>query len=147
VAEQTLVMPDEMPPARAASHRSMDAVRRKARDEWLALFAEDGFVQDPVGPSPLDETGEGHHGREAIGRFWDATIAGLAKVEFAIHDSFASGDECANVATIYAHLADGNVMRTDGVFVYRVGPDGLLRSLRAHWEWDRAIATIGRPEG
>ena len=130
-------------PARAGSQRSMDAVRRKAKDEWVALFAEDGVVQDPVGPSPLDESGEGHHGREAIGRFWDATIAGLERIEFDIRDSFAGGDECANVGTILAHLPGGGVMRTEGVFVYRVGPDGLLRSLRAHWEWDRAIATLG----
>jgi ketosteroid isomerase-like protein len=129
-------------PARAASHRSMDAVGRRARDEWIALFAEDGVVQDPVGRSPLDETGEGHRGHEAIGRFWDATIAGLDRVGFAIHDSFATGDEVANVATIFAHFPDGNVMRTDGVFVYRVREDGLLVSLRAFWEWDRAMATI-----
>jgi ketosteroid isomerase-like protein len=121
----------------------MDAVGRKAKDEWVALFAEDGFVQDPVGPSPLDETGDGHHGRDAIGRFWDATIASIEQVEFEIHDSFASGDEVANVATILAHLPGGSVMRTDGVFVYRIGTDGLLRSLRAFWEWDRAMATIG----
>jgi ketosteroid isomerase-like protein len=135
-------MTDEEHPARAASHRSMDAVGRKARDEWVALFAEDGFVQDPVGRSPLDETGEGHHGHEAIGRFWDATIASIERVEFEIHDSFASGHEVANVATILAHLPGGLLMRTDGVFVYDVGPDGLLRSLRAFWEWDRAMATI-----
>ena len=120
----------------------MDAVARKAKDEWVALFAEDGFVQDPVGRSPLDETGEGHHGHDGIARFWDATIASIERVEFEIHDSFAAGDEVANVATILAHLPGGSVMRTDGVFVYRIGPDGLLRSLRAFWEWDRAMGTI-----
>jgi ketosteroid isomerase-like protein len=131
-------------PARIASHRSMDAVGRKAKDEWVALFAEDGFVQDPVGRSPLDETGQGHHGHAAIGAFWDATIASIERVEFELHDSFAAGDEVANVATILAHLPGGMVMRTDGVFVYRINPDGLLHSLRAFWEWDRAMATIGQ---
>lgn len=132
-------------PARAMSRRSMDAVGRKAREEWIALFAPDGVVQDPVGRSPLDETGEGHRGHEAIGRFWDTTIAGLERVGFEIHDSFAAGDEVANVATILAYLPDGNVMRTDGVFVYRLDGEGRLASLRAFWEWDRAIATIGPP--
>ena len=132
-------------PARAASHRSMDCVGRKARDEWVALFAEDGFVQDPVGVSALDPTGYGHHGHEAIGQFWDATIAGLAKIEFTIHDSFAAGDEVANVATIWAFFPDGNRLQTDGVFIYRINPDGKLHSLRAVWEWDRAMATIGPP--
>jgi steroid delta-isomerase len=138
-------MAAEEHPARAASQRSMDAVGRKAKDEWVALFAEDGFVQDPVGRSPLDETGLGHHGHEAIGAFWDATIASIERVGFELHDSFAAGDEVANVATILAHLPGGMVMRTDGVFVYRVNPDGLLHSLRAFWEWDRAMATIAAP--
>jgi steroid delta-isomerase len=135
-------MTDEEHPARAMSRRSMDCVSRKARDEWVALFADDGYVQDPVGVSPLDETGDGHHGHEAIGAFWDATIASIEKVGFEIHDSFAAGDECCNVATILAYLPGGLLMRTDGVFIYRLAPDGRLQSLRAHWEWDRAMATI-----
>jgi ketosteroid isomerase-like protein len=139
-------MSGEEHPARAASKRSMDCVARRARDEWVALFAEDGFVQDPVGPSPLDEAGQGHHGHEAIGAFWDANIGILEDVGFDIRDSFAAGDECANVGTILAHLPGGLLMRTEGVFVYRVDPDGRLRSLRAFWEWDRAMATIGPTE-
>ena len=63
-------------------------------------------------------------------------------MEFELHDSFASGDEVANVATITTHIVGGMTMRTEGVFVYRLGADGLLHSLRAHWEWDRAMATI-----
>ena len=136
-------MSEDEHPARAMAKRSMDAVARKAKDEWVALFADEGFVQDPVGRSPLDETGEGHHGHEAIGRFWDDTIASIERVGFEIHDSFAAGDECCNVATIFAHLPGGMVMRTDGVFVYRLDPDGKLHSLRAFWEWERAMATIG----
>ena len=139
-------MSEDEHPARAMARRSMDAVSRKAKDEWVALFAEDGVVQDPVGRSPLDEAGEGHRGHEAIAAFWDATIASIERVGFEIHDSFAAGDEVANVATIFAHLPGGLVMRTDGVFVYRLGPDGRLSSLRAFWEWDRAMATIGPPE-
>lgn len=139
-------MSTEEHPARAMSHRSMDCVARKAKDEWVALFAEDGFVQDPVGRSPLDETGEGHHGHEAIAAFWDATIASIEEVGFEIHDSFAAGDECCNVATILAHLPGGLLMRTDGVFVYRLNAEGKLASLRAYWEWDRAMATIA-PKG
>ena len=86
----------------------MDAVGRKARDEWVALFAEDGFVQDPVGRSRRStRPARATTATRPSARFWDATIAGLAKVEFDIHDSFAAGDECANVATILAHLPGG----------------------------------------
>jgi steroid delta-isomerase len=129
-------------PARTASRRSMDAVTRGAKDEWLALFAPDAVVEDPIGPSPLDPTGEGHRGPAAIAAFWDRTIAQAERFEFAIDDSFAAGDEVANVGTISAYLPGGMRVDTEGVFTYRVGPDGLIRALRAFWEVDRAMATL-----
>ena len=129
-------------PARAASQRSMAAVKAQDRAAWLALFADDAVVEDPVGPSWLDPTGEGHRGKEAIGRFFDTTIATLEGVRFEIVDSFAAGDEVANVGTIHLHFPGGGVGRCEGVFVYRVDDDGLLVSLRAFWEVDRMTATM-----
>jgi steroid delta-isomerase len=129
-------------PARVASRRSMDAVTRGAKDEWLTLFAPDAVVEDPIGPSPLDPAGEGHRGLAAIAAFWDRTIAQAERFEFTIDDSFAAGDEVANVGTISAYLPGGMRVDTEGVFTYRVGPDGLIRALRAFWEVDRAMATL-----
>ena len=61
-------LPDHFPPhpARDASLRSMQAVEAGDRSAWLALFAEDAVVEDPIGPSPFDPEGDGHRGREAI---------------------------------------------------------------------------------
>lgn len=132
-------------PARAASHRSMAAVKAKDRAGWLALWAEDGCVEDPVGVSWLDPTGAGHRGKEAIGRFFDATIATLEGLRFEIVDSFAAGNEVANVGTIHLHLPGGATGRCEGVFVYRVDDDGLLVSLRAFWEIERMTATMSSP--
>lgn len=139
--------PDGEHPARAASIRSMTAVAAGDKEGWLALWAEDAVVEDPVGPSIFDQAGKGHHGRAAIGAFWDLTIGNMARMEFRITDSFAAGDEVANIGTISAIAADGTRIDTDGVFVYRVGEDGLLRSLRAFWEMDRALATVSKPAG
>ena len=129
-------------PARAASQRSMAAVKAQDREGWLALFADGAVVEDPVGPSWLDPTGEGHRGREAIGRFFDTTIATLEGVRFEIVDSFAAGSEVANVGTIHLSLPGGTTGRCEGVFVYRVDDAGLLVSLRAFWELDRMTATM-----
>jgi ketosteroid isomerase-like protein len=129
-------------PARLASQRSIAAVQAKDKDGWLSLFAEDGVVQDPVGKSFLDETGEGHRGHEAIGAFFDANIAPVESIRFELHDSFAAGDEVANVATIHMTLPGGATSRCEGVFVYRVRDDGKLVSLRAFWEVDRMLATM-----
>lgn len=129
-------------PARVAATRSMDAVTRRAKADWLALFADDAVVEDPVGPSPFDPTGTGHHGREAISAFWDKAIALPDRFEFTIRDSFAAGNEVANVGTITAYLPGGTRIDTEGVFVYRVNDSGLIASLRAFWEQDRAMATL-----
>jgi steroid delta-isomerase len=134
--------PETTHPARTASRRSMDAVVRRAKEEWLALFAGDAVVEDPVGKSMFDETGEGHRGPAAIAAFWDKTIGITERMEFDIRDSFAAGNEVANVGTITAFLPGGSVVDTEGVFVYRVNDDGLVVSLRAFWETERAMATL-----
>ena len=132
-------------PARLASQRSAAAVQAKDRAAWLALFADDAVVQDPVGKSFLDETGEGHRGLQAIGAFFDNNIAPVRSIRFELHDSFAAGDEVANVATIHMTLPDGTTSRCEGVFVYKVRDDGKLVSLRAFWEVDRMMATLTPP--
>ena len=129
-------------PARQASWRSMEAVIAGEKEKWVALFAEDGVVEDPVGPSPFDPEGLGHHGHEGIAAFWDKAIALAEGFDFTIVDSFANGDTVANVGTIIAHLPGGNLLDTEGVFVYRINGDGLIRSMRAHWELERAMATL-----
>jgi steroid Delta-isomerase len=129
-------------PARVASRRSMEAAARKDKDGWLALYADDALVEDPVGPSPIDPEGQGYHGRDRLAAFWDGTIATTERLDFEITDSFAAGLEVANIGTVIAHLPGSMTMRTDGIYVYRVGPDGRIMSLRSFWEFDRAMATL-----
>ncbi len=138
----TWTAPEGDHPARAASMRSMHAVCHKEKDTWLALFAPDGVVEDPVGPSMFDEAGKGHHGHAGIAAFWDMAIAPVERFHFTIRDSFAAGSESANVGTITTFLPGGMRVETDGVFVYRVREDGLIVSMRAFWEVQRAMATL-----
>ncbi|TMQ96749.1 nuclear transport factor 2 family protein [Actinomadura soli] len=132
-------------PARRAARASMGAVTAGRKDEWLGLFAPDALIEDPVGPSFLDPEGRGHRGREAIEAFWDDFVSTIASFDFAVADSFANGPCCANVATITTTTGDGATMTIDCVLVYTVDEDGLITSLRAHWEPDRAMATLTSP--
>lgn len=61
-------------PAQKASQLSMKYVMAKKKDKWLELFADDACIEDPVGKSPLDETGTGHKGRKAVEAFWQNNI-------------------------------------------------------------------------
>lgn len=126
---------DPSHPARRAALASVQAVEAGDRDAWLALFADDAVVADPVGPSPLDPDGQGHRGRAAIAAFYDTVIA-QAQVRFDLRESYAAGDECANVGTITSTFEDGTAGVVDGVYVYRVDDDGRLVSIRAYWQFD-----------
>lgn len=133
--------PDGDHPARRASQRSYSAVSRGDLEEWLTVYAEDAVIEDPVGPSMFDPEGVGHRGHDAIRKFWAAAIEPIATFHFHITDSHANGSECANIGTITTTFHDGGQVETELVMVYRVNGDGLVASMRAHWEPERAMAT------
>jgi ketosteroid isomerase-like protein len=123
----------ESHPARDASRASMTAVEAGDRAAWLALFAPDAVVEDPIGPSMFDSDGKGHRGPDGIAGFYDNVVA-MGRIEFAIRESYAAGNECANVGTITTTLPDGSRAIVDGVYTYRVDDNGRVIALRAYWE-------------
>ncbi|WP_433474377.1 nuclear transport factor 2 family protein [Spirillospora sp. CA-142024] len=138
--------PDSDHPARRAARASMNASAEGRKDDWLDLFSPDALIEDPVGPSFLDPSGNGHRGREGAEAFWDNFISTVADFRFAIADSFANGPCCANVATITTTMAaDGSRLTIDCVLIYKVDEAGKITSLRAHWEPDRALSTLTKP--
>ena len=128
-------------PARTASMKSIQAVESKDRESWLSMWHPDGIIEDPVGVSPLNPEGDGHQGIEKITAFYDNVIAN-SNTHFHIRESFACGNECANVGTITGKTEDGSVTRCELVMVYKVDDDGKALSLRAFWEFDELINDI-----
>ena len=124
--------------AQEASFQSGRCVLAGDREGWLSLFADDAVVQDPVGESPLDPTGQGHRGRDAIGNFYDTVIAPGTMEKFEITSSHPAGDECANVVDIRNVLGD-QVMEMRMVVVYRANDAGKLVSLKAYWDFNKAL--------
>jgi ketosteroid isomerase-like protein len=119
----------------------MAAVEAHDRDAWLALFADDALVQDPVGPSAFDPEGVGHRGPEAIAAFYDNVIAANESITFDIRQSFLCGDEVANVGVIRITFGGGSAVEVDGVYTYRRTADDKIASIRAFWEPD-AIRSV-----
>jgi len=116
--------------------RSMTAVETGDREGWLSLFADDAIVEDPIGPSSFDPEGKGHRGVDGIGAFWDKVIS-QAPVRFTIRESYAAGNECANVGTVTIELEGGSRAVVDGVYTYRVDDAGKVTALRGFWEPDQ----------
>lgn len=127
-------------PAHLAGKRSRDAVAARDKEAWLANFADDAIVQDPIGPSHFDPEGKGHRGRDEISAFWDKAIAPTDSLEFNFTDAFQCGDEEANVGCIVTTMG-GYQVTTEGVFTYRANAAGQLVALRAYWELERSAAS------
>jgi steroid Delta-isomerase len=127
-------------PAHLAGKRSREAVIARDKDAWLAVFADDAIVEDPIGPSTFDPEGKGHRGRDAISAFWDKVIANTDKIEFNFLDTYQCGNEEANVGNIVTTMG-GHQITAEGVFTYKVNNQGKMVALRAYWEMDRAVAT------
>lgn len=111
----------------------MRAVMDGDRDAWLACFAEDAVVHDPVGGSPFDPEGRGLRGHDALRAFWDAGIA-PADVTFTIRETHGTEAEAALVGEAHVRLPGGAEARYDGVFAYAVDDGGRITSLRAYWD-------------
>jgi hypothetical protein len=120
-------------PAMAASKASWSAVHRKAKQEWLALFADDACIEDPIGVSPLDPEGEGQRGKEAIEKFWDANI-GPNTIEIDMRHSYAAGNEAAHLGILTTTFPNGSKVIVEGIFTYKLNDQGKLSSLRGYWE-------------
>lgn len=135
-------MSDENHLAIAANMKSISYASEGNKEAWLALYAEDALVQDPVGVSPMDPTGAGHRGREAIEAFWD-TVIGPSNITITVNKRWTSGTHCCCVAQVARNdLGDGKFSDCDMLAVYEVNDEGLITSMKAHWDFDAVMAQL-----
>jgi len=131
-------------PAYLMSLKSREFAANHDKAGWLGMFAEDGIIEDPIGPSVLDPEGKGHSTPEARELFWDNNIAN-SDIEYILHQSYTSHLECANIVTLNVVITmDGKKysQQVNGVFTYSVNEQCQLASLRGFWEFDEGMATF-----
>jgi steroid Delta-isomerase len=126
--DMTVTNPDA--PVHLAGKRSREAAIAHDKDAWLANFADDAIIEDPIGPSHFDPEGKGHR---------DKAIA-PSELTFNFEETYQCGNEEANVGHIVIRAAGYEVV-AEGVFTYRVNDEGKIVALRAFWELDRATAS------
>ena len=76
------------------------------KEAWVALFADDAVVHDPVGKSPHDPTGEGFHGTEGVSKFWDLMI-GPGDLILSPHKRICCSDDICAVYMTAANYIGG----------------------------------------
>jgi steroid Delta-isomerase len=125
------------------SKKSMEFSEAKDREAWLALFADDAVVEDPVGPSMFDPEGKGQRGKAAITAFYDNVISQSESLKFTIRQTIECGDEVANIGEIRITLPGNQVGVVPIANIYKVNAEGKLVSLRSFWEQDKLSFSEG----
>jgi len=117
-----------------ANMQSVALAMKGDREGWLALYDDDAVVQDPVGQSPFDATGEGHRGKAAIAKFWD-TVIGPSQLTINVHKRIPSGDRsCAVLQTAINDMGKGKT-EVEMVAIYEVNDAGKITRMSAFWSW------------
>ena len=108
---------------------SLRLTKEKDPEGWLALFAPDATLEDPVG-------GPVHRGVEAIAAFHKNTISKMTAFDYRIERSYLAGSEAAMVVTFHIEIGGGR-LDMDVVNIYTATRDGQLQSLRSFWDGSR----------
>jgi steroid delta-isomerase len=118
-----------MTTAKDLAETSLRLTKERDRGGWLALFAPDALVEDPVGGKP-------HRGIDAITEFYDSTISTVESFDYEIERSYLCGTEAAFVIR-FAIVAAGVQLDMDVVNIYTAGDGDRLQSLRSFWDGTR----------
>lgn len=108
---------------------------------WLALFAEDAAVFDPVGPATHDPEGKGFIGKARIADFWDIMI-GPADLTLVSHKRIACGDHVCACNITSTNQVGGMKTYVEMFVIYEVDPLGKLTSLKAYWDADKVMEQV-----
>ncbi|MBM4396973.1 MAG: nuclear transport factor 2 family protein [Deltaproteobacteria bacterium] len=137
-------------PRIATVEASPALVARHDKASWLALFSDDGEVEDPVGSLPC-RVGDGGRDRGRVAAFWDTYIAPNG-IRFEVHRDLVDGDDVLRDVTIHTTLSTGARLAVPSYVLYRLVPDHdaagadadaqaasparafRIRRLAAHWE-------------
>jgi steroid delta-isomerase len=119
--------PDQI---RAAVDAYVDAYARNDKAAFLALWADDGVLEDPVGTPE-------YRGLEAIGAFWDSARQLADQIVLVPERVHVAGDQAAMVFEINAHVGEGGML-IHAVDIMRCDDDGRLASVRAYWDMAEA---------
>ncbi len=97
------------------------------KEAWLALFADDAAIIDPVGSPP-------NEGKEAISTFWDRVHSLPMTFEPEVHRMVVCGDEGMLSFTMTTRSESGGGMAMELVDTFLIDDDGRIKLLKAYWD-------------
>ncbi len=132
-----------------AAMASPELAGQHDKEGWLALYADDAILEDPVG-TPASHKGrrQGRLGDE-LGRFYEAFIAASA-IEMVVRQDIVSDMHVFRAVDIYTtSLKTGLKMKIPANLLYEiVSRDGglAIKRMQAHWELNRMSRILMGPK-
>lgn len=102
------------------------ATQSMSVDQWVARFAEDAEVEDPIGGSILKT-------REAIRAQGEQFMGGFNEVGLYPDFVQVSGNRASAKWTGRGTTKDNRQMEFEGINVWEFAPDGRVRKLIGYW--------------
>ena len=136
--------PDERAARLAVAAASPDAANRRARAEWLALYASDAEVHDPVGTPACrkDVRTRPETGKSDLELFYDTFIGGMQALNVDVKMDVVVGDVVARDVTLRPTMAFDVRSEIPTRLLYElVHEDGKLVVKRLGAYWDASQAT------
>lgn len=136
--------PDARAARLAVAAASPDAAHRRARAEWLALYASDAEVHDPVGTPACrkDACTRPGSGKNDLELFYDTFIAGMQSMGVDVSLDVVVGDVVARDVILRPTMAFGVRSAIPTRLLYELGTeDGRLVVKRLGAYWDASQAT------
>ena len=118
-------------PARTAVQNHCAFWNARDREAWSAIFADDVVFEDPVGSPPK-------HGREAVRKQWELSMTPGRDWRLIADRIYVCGDEAAVVMRNEGNL-HGQEVVVETLEIWKVGPQGLVQTVRAFFEPDPAV--------
>jgi ketosteroid isomerase-like protein len=118
---------------------SPECVAKHDKAGWLALFAGDGVVEDPVGSAPNHKgrfPGRAESGDDELGRFYETFIA-PNEIRFQVRQDIVTERDVVRDVVIHTTLSTGLQVSVPAYLIYEMTEeDGAIRirRLAAHWE-------------
>jgi ketosteroid isomerase-like protein len=125
-----------------AHRQSIANAQAGNREGWLALFADDAVVHDPVGKSDHDPEGKGFAGKERIAEFWDMMI-GVGDLTLVSHRRIPCGEHIAAVDVTATNNIGGLKTAIEMIVIYEVNEQGKLTAIKAYWDTDKVMEQLG----
>ena len=126
---------DSKHPARLAAWRSIDAVARGDKQAWLDNFADDAIVEDPIGKSMIDPSGEGFRGKAAIAAMLDQRFSSIPDMAWEIHSHWVGGDRGCSEWTVSGTESNGNRLNWMGCDLWVLNADGMITRKDTYWKY------------